>query len=290
MDYLKSEEALVSIICASYNEEAYLEELLKSIIKQTYKNIEMIFVDDGSTDNTKIIIDKYQSLFEFAGKKLIYIYQENQGQAAATNKALKYIKGDYLSWIDGDDYLFDNAVEKKVDFLEKHKEYSIVASDFFLLYADENNIVKRKGEIYGELNYQSNQFYLALFGESIIENLAQMIRVKDFKKINNAMEISKCAEGQNFQMLLPMLYYFKRGYIDEPLGCYRIHSDSHCHKIRSYKNQIERYDALMLMLKEVLETLNFSEKEIEKLIKNSTFNLEKGNYIDYVRSIKMVRK
>ena len=77
---------LVSIITVFYNEEKYLGELLSSILNQTYDNIELICVDDGSNDGSHQIIEDYKKLFEEKHITLKYVYQENAGQAAATNR------------------------------------------------------------------------------------------------------------------------------------------------------------------------------------------------------------
>lgn len=273
-------EPLVSIITACYNEELYIGELLGSVLNQTYSNIEMICVDDGSTDNTQRIIMSYINKFENKKYKLKYIYQDNAGQAAATNKGLKYINGKYLCWIDGDDYITESSIEKRVRYLEQHKDIGIVVSDFYLSYHNQNKIVA-KSTMYGQLNYQSYQFYLALIGESIIENLAQMIRVEDFKKINPRMEIFDCREGQNYQILLPMLYHYKRGYIDEKLGYYRIHDDSDCHRKRTYIEQVKRFDSLIEMERNILSELGISDSLVESYIKESTFYIEKRRYLEY---------
>lgn len=277
------DKPLVSIITACYNESEYIEELLNSICNQTYKNIEMIIIDDGSTDNTKTIIRNYENSFSSNGMSLSYIYQNNAGQAAATNRALKLMSGKYLCWIDGDDFLYPTAIEKKVTFLESHSDYGMVTSDFYLYYQVDKRL-ERKGSIYKNLNWQTNQFALTLAGESIIENLAHMINIELYRKINPQMDILEIREGQNYQIILPVLYFYKRGYIDEPLGCYRIHNDSHCHQKRSYYDQIARFDNLINMLDDSLKRIGLTEVERLHLIKGSTFYLEKGRYIDYGRT------
>lgn len=96
------------------------------LLRQTYKNFELIFVDDGSIDETKKIVEKYAKYFETENIKLIYKYQTNKGQASAINLGLQYVTGEYLYWMDADDYLENDTLEKMVSFLEEHKEYNIV--------------------------------------------------------------------------------------------------------------------------------------------------------------------
>ena len=122
-----------------------------------------------------------------------------------------------------------------------------------------------------KLAYQPNQFILTIVGYSLISSLGYIIRTKDMRKINPAMDINECTEGQNYQILLPLYYYHKRGYINEPLGYYVIRDDSHSHIMRSREKERKRYMRLLVMLEEVLLTLNIPLREIEHYKKISTF-------------------
>lgn len=92
-----SENPLVSIITPCYNGEKYLAKFLDSILAQTYNNLEFIFINDGSVDNTEAIFDSYKNKFEKRQIKYRYIKQVNQGQAAAVNAGLKIASGKYIT-------------------------------------------------------------------------------------------------------------------------------------------------------------------------------------------------
>lgn len=96
----------VSIIIPVYNIEKYIERCLLSIINQSYKNIEVIIVDDGSTDKSSDIVDDYLNHNNF-----IVIHKENGGLSSARNAGLKVATGEFVMFVDGDDYLMDNAIE-----------------------------------------------------------------------------------------------------------------------------------------------------------------------------------
>ena len=98
----------VSIIVAIYNSAKFLDKLITSIIDQTYKNIEVILVDDGSTDNSLSILNKLSD----DDSRLKVHTQENQGASVARNNALKKVSGDYIYFFDADDYLVADALEK----------------------------------------------------------------------------------------------------------------------------------------------------------------------------------
>lgn len=97
------EKALISIIVPVFNTSKYLPHCLDSILHQTYKNIEVIIVDDGSTDDSLKIIKKYAK----ENSNIRYFTQKNCGQATARNKGVKFANGDYIMFVDSDDYVSD---------------------------------------------------------------------------------------------------------------------------------------------------------------------------------------
>lgn len=127
----------VSICIPTYNRKDYLKETLDSVLAQTYKDYEIVIVDDGSTDGTADLIKN-------AGfKNLQYHWQENQGESAARNKLVELAKGDYLTFIDSDDLLFPYAVEGLVKTLETYDPDTIAYSSYIGI--DETGAeVKRK--------------------------------------------------------------------------------------------------------------------------------------------------
>ena len=108
---------LITIGVSAYNRENFLPECLDSLLAQTYKNIEIIVVDDGSADNTKqLVTEKYP--------QVKYIYKENGGDASAKNRAAKEGKGEYIVFNDSDDVFLPDAVERLYNALrEGQKQY-----------------------------------------------------------------------------------------------------------------------------------------------------------------------
>ncbi len=119
--------ALVSIIIPVYNLENYIANCLDSILNQTYKNLEIICVDDGSKDGSAEIIRSYAE----NDSRIVYIYQENAGVSAARNNALDNIHGDYVMFVDGDDWLHRQAVEILTESIEE-KQCNVVLADFYI--------------------------------------------------------------------------------------------------------------------------------------------------------------
>lgn len=104
MERVKKENPLISVIVPVYNGEKYLRECIDSILEQDYKNIELILIDDGSSDNSRNIIGDYAN----KDKRVIAIHQENAGVCASRNKGLDNSHGEYICLIDQDDYVEKN--------------------------------------------------------------------------------------------------------------------------------------------------------------------------------------
>jgi glycosyltransferase involved in cell wall biosynthesis len=120
----KTMRPLVSILIPCYNAEKWLAETLESALAQTWDNIEIIVVDDGSTDNSLAIARKYESF----GVRVIY--QTNQGASAARNQALQISKGDFIQYLDADDLLAPNKIELQIQLLQCENRDYIAAGEW----------------------------------------------------------------------------------------------------------------------------------------------------------------
>ena len=111
----------VSIVIPVYNGSNYLKQAIDSAITQTYKNIEIIIINDGSDDNgaTEKIAKSY-------GKKIRYYKKENSGVASALNLGIKKMTGEYFSWLSHDDMYYPEKVEKQINFLKRQKDKNVI--------------------------------------------------------------------------------------------------------------------------------------------------------------------
>lgn len=107
---------LVSVIVPVYNVEKYLSQCIKSILGQTYKNIEVILVNDGSLDESGKICDSFLEL----DSRIKVIHKENEGLGYARNTGLEYVSGEYVTFVDSDDYVDDNMIEELINGLKKN--------------------------------------------------------------------------------------------------------------------------------------------------------------------------
>lgn len=240
---------VVSIISPCYNGEKYLSIFLESVLKQTYRNIEMIFVDDGSTDKTREIAMSYKPLFEKNGMSFIYVYQENQGQAAAINQGLRIFSGEYLTWFDSDDIMFQNHIYEKVNYLKNHPDKDFVLCMGYVVHESNLNkvlrVIGRKHDdskvdnLFKDLIEEKNVVY----GPGTI-----MVRTSSFLRVIPSCTIYEGRQGQNLQLMLPLAYSCIWDYIDKPLFKYVIHNDSHSHKTRKYSEKIQRNEDFETLL------------------------------------------
>ena len=127
----------ISIIIPMYNCEAYISRCIESLLKQTYDNIEIIVVDDGSKDKSAQIVRRIQE----ETKKVIYLYQDNSGPGKARNRAIKEATGKYILFVDADDYLGENYINDLVECAEKN-ESELVIAGYTLVYADKKKIIQ----------------------------------------------------------------------------------------------------------------------------------------------------
>jgi glycosyltransferase involved in cell wall biosynthesis len=113
---------LVSVLLPVYNGAEYLDKAIRSILEQTYANLEIIAIDDGSIDESSSILEKY------VNSRVRVFRQDNQGLAATLNRAIGLAQGDYLARQDQDDISFPERLEKQVDFLQAHPDYGMVGT------------------------------------------------------------------------------------------------------------------------------------------------------------------
>ena len=273
---------LISIVIPCYNAGEFLEDCLDAILNQTYKNIELVIVNDGSTDNSEAIIDNYKKKFDKKKIKLIKINQENHGQAVACQEALKHVSGKYLYWQDTDDVLEKDGLKKLHDYLVKHKDCQLVRGK--VSYRNESSF--NKTLYIGESKNPDNT---NIFDSYLFETDAYcfvgifLVRMDWFDKCNPNRYLYNSRGGQNYQLLLPITYKGKCGYLDEVVYRYRIRDNSHYHSVTETKKKIERCDIHQKIILETFKIIKF-DSFIEKI---KYIRRIKKKYKDRKKEIKM---
>lgn len=238
---------LVSVISPCYNVAPYISRLLDSLISQTYKKLEVILVNDGSTDNTGEIIEGYIPKLEAEGYKVLYIVQENGGQSSAVNNALKLVTGQFLTWPDPDDWLTPDSIEKRVDFLKSHPDVGLVRCNAELIEEDTHCSLGLLESGCIEAQEIDDFFNKLIYTRTWYAPVASMVRMEYLDKVipDREIYVEKRA-GQNWQMMLPMAQKYPSWQLPDLLAYYLVRKDSHSHsaetaeEIIAYSEMSER--------------------------------------------------
>lgn len=199
---------MVSVIIPAYNLQEYIEETIFRVLRQTYRNLEIIVVDDCSTDRTGEIVE---NLVE-KEKRLKYIkLKSNSGAAVARNTAIEEAKGRYIAFLDGDDLWTENKIEKQISLL-KLKNGAFCYSAIEMIDC-EGNLIRQKNRIIPEVNYK------ILLRNTIIATSTVLV---DRKIIGN-FQMPLRRSGQDYATWLMLLRNGTVAYgIDEALVQYRL--------------------------------------------------------------------
>lgn len=218
----------VSVIIPVYNVENYLRKCLNSLVNQTLKDIEIIVVNDGTLDNSQEIIDEYVKKYP---KKVVSIIQENGGQGAARNTGLLHAKGEYIGYVDSDDYVEENMYE---ELYKKAKEED---SDIVICG---NNVVKENYEFLSKEDVDKE----FLLGKMAVWN-------KIYKKniiVDNKIQFRSKVWYEDLDFTMKVYFSSKKiSYVDKPLYNYLLREGStmNNNNIKRNLELIEAFDSLI---------------------------------------------
>jgi|688.fasta_scaffold19807_8 glycosyltransferase involved in cell wall biosynthesis len=205
---------LVSIVINCYNGEKYLRQSIESILDQSYQNLELIFWDNHSTDQSKNIIKSYDD------KRIKYFFSQNHSTLyQARNLALKECKGDFISFLDVDDYyLKDRIVKQLLHF--KDQKVGVTYSNYYRYYEDIN-----KKKLLTNKMLPSGNLTKYILEESQISFMTVMIRKKSLESLQFNFDQKYSIIG-DYDLLYRLSFNWDFYYIKEPLAVYRIHDDN----------------------------------------------------------------
>jgi len=209
---------MVSVIIPSYNCGPYVTRAIESVLGQTYKEYEIIIVDDGSTDNTKKIVEKYLNF-----KNINYIYQKNKGVAVARNTGIINAKGNYIAFLDADDYWVQEKLAVQIKVFEKKPDLELIHSNVYVAYENSTKIDKYCMNInYNKLS-QKKLVEKILFWEADISMPSVIIKRIVFDRVgyfDEKLTYLGCEDREFFLRAFPKIktfflndylaYYFQR--------------------------------------------------------------------------------
>jgi len=235
---------VISIIIPVYNSEKYLEECLRSIYNQTYKNVEIIIINDGSTDNSDEIVNRYKNKF----LKFQYYSQKNKGASDARNLGVEKANGEFLMFIDSDDYIEENTLELMYKKITQNNADMVIIGHK-KIYNQEKKIEKYLFDVEERKKFSNTEVLQKILNFEVRGYICdKLFRKKLWKKLKISFESRRYCEDW-----YPITKYTVESkdivFINEPLYNYRQHSESSINSsnievVRDYNyavNQIIKY-------------------------------------------------
>ena len=266
-----SKDILFSVIIPTYNRANMIGKAIDSVLAQTYTNWELIIVDDGSTDNTKDVVQSYND------SRIKYFYQENKGRSVARNYGIELSKGDYISFLDDDDYYLENFLEEFFLVISK-KRYPIgifMCDQFERTFSGEIIDMLKKNK------YFDNPVKFVLKYANNFQPICTSRQILQKEKFDDRFEL-----GEDFHLLMRIVLQYPFVYLPKSLCVYNNHEDMTMNKelnnllfINYPYNRLDTLNDILLNYKKAL-------------IKNNVLKdmLDRYNKIAYFYASRSLRK
>jgi glycosyltransferase involved in cell wall biosynthesis len=208
-------DPLVSVIIPTYNRAELIAPAVQSVVDQTYTKIEIIVVDDGSTDNTREVLRKYH-------QEVDYIYQERSERSRARNEGFRYSRGDYIAFLDSDDLWLPMKIEKQVQVLNEKSDVGLVYTDV--------ELIDINGNPYGGQICWDTPVRKVLYEDLMTHNVIMgstssvMVRRQCIDRVGLFDESMNACEDLDLYRRIARYYNFHK--IDLPLVKVRIHDNN----------------------------------------------------------------
>lgn len=223
---------LISIITPTYNRADFLPEAIESVLTQDYENFEFLIIDDGSTDNSKEVIDRYTDC-----GKIRYFYQENSGQSVARNKGIAEAKGNFICFLDSDNRWLPGKLSSSIRAFESHPEVDIVYGDVVLINEDGKEFSRKNMQRY------SGRITKELLKNNCVSMNTTMTRTEKIREIGGFSSHVKVAD--DFDLWLRLSASCSYLYIPEMMADYRVMknqiSSDKTRRINSNEEIIQRF-------------------------------------------------
>lgn len=260
----------VTVAVPAFNRAHVIGDALESALAQTFKDFEIIVVDDGSRDNTSEMVAKFHD-----PRIRCIRTEQNQGVAAARNICLREGRGELISFLDSDDLWKPSKLEKEVNFLKRHPEAGALFEDlqkhdngtYIASFQRESpffSVMLAKRNYPREIVFTEREMYLCLLREVPIKPTALTLRAEVIQKTGGFNEGWRA--GSDWEFLLRAARVCRFGYLDEPLAVLRVQGDAthRRHRIENLSLHLELYKQELLQLKEDMETISSAQRDLSK--------------------------
>ncbi|MGB7377490.1 MAG: glycosyltransferase [Rivularia sp. (in: cyanobacteria)] len=255
---------LVSVIIGNYNYGGFIAEAIESVLHQTYKNFELIVVDDGSTDNSREIIRSYQD-------KLTAIFQENGGQGAAFNAGFAASKGEIICFLDSDDYYYKTKLAKVVEVFNQNPDWVQISHGRTSVRAD-GTIIGRDPTFCNQGDVTPLLLKWGRYAWAVTSALAYRRSV-----LEKVLPFPKRPRGGDTYLTATVPFYGNIGYVKEPLMFYRHHGNNMNAGTNNLQHLIEQREDTAKCINQAARKIGLTE----------TFDIARD--ADY-RSLKVIEK
>ncbi|MDY6836573.1 MAG: glycosyltransferase [Thermodesulfobacteriota bacterium] len=210
-------EPIVSVIIPTYNRSRFLGEALDSALNQTYKEMEIIVVDDGSTDDTAQLVQRYKG-------RIQYIYQKRSERSNARNRGVRESCGEYIAFLDSDDLWLPEKIERQVKILNENEQIGVVYAG--VQFIDENGRAYEGKICWEALQRKRQSLYEDLMTCNVISGSASsvLLRRECIDRVGPFDEAMNTCEDLDLWRRLAGLYRFQK--IDLPLVKLRVHIEN----------------------------------------------------------------
>lgn len=253
---------LISIIVPIYNVEKYLNKCIESIVNQTYENIEIILIDDGSNDNSGIICDEYAK----KDNRIIVVHKENGGVSSARNKGLKIAKGEWISFVDADDWIEQTFCQTLLNKVTQ--EQADIALCGYNRITD--NQIEKINANNQEVFLNSNEYLVKSLNPQTGFGFCHMKLIK--KEVLKSISFNERIEvGEDALFNIQLSTYIKKAvFLKQPLYNYRINNQS---VVKRYdENYANKYLKSMKIIEEYIWQEYNEENEENIEIKQNYYN------------------
>lgn len=209
---MSTSKPVVSVITPTFNRAAFLPQAIESVLGQTFADLELLIIDDGSTDNTRQLVESYAQ-----DKRVRYFYQKNQGQSIARNRGLQEARGEFVCFLDSDNAWMLDKLEKSVNVMQEQKGIDILYGDFV-------EIDEQGAELgVNRMKRHSGRVTPELLKDNFVSMNTTMTRRACFECMGGFDTSDRLAEDYGLWLRLSTRYRFF--YLPAVLGYYRIMQD-----------------------------------------------------------------
>jgi glycosyltransferase involved in cell wall biosynthesis len=204
----------VSVVIPNYNYGHYLGDAIFSVLRQSYEDLELIIVDDGSTDDTRSLIYRYSD------PRIYWYFQPHKGISAARNFGIHHSRGEYIAFLDADDYWAPTKIEEQVKSIRSQNELGLIYSGFFLIDQDRQVIAKRS-----PVKAFGPSLKMLLLGNIISGSSTTAFVPRHVFDVAGEFD-EQIMSAEDWDMWIRISEKFKILAIDKPLAFIRLHSQN----------------------------------------------------------------